>query len=72
MELKEALQGLEELQKKMYAYGVAGSALYLDSVTVAPRDTAGGRGVALGVLALLVFFPNVFIAIPKFLFPSVF
>ena len=51
MELKEALRGLEELQKKMYAYGVASSSLYLDSVTVAPRDTAEGRGVALGVLA---------------------
>ncbi|MDO4323890.1 MAG: carboxypeptidase M32 [Lachnospiraceae bacterium] len=51
MELKEALQQLELLQKKMYAYTCAESALYLDSVTVAPKDTAEGRGVALGILA---------------------
>lgn len=51
MELKEALQELELLQKKMYAYNAASSALYLDSVTVAPGDTAEGRGVAMGILA---------------------
>lgn len=51
MELQEALRQLETLQKKMYAYNVAQSAIYLDSVTVAPKDTAEGRGVALGVLA---------------------
>ena len=51
MELKEALQQLELLQKKLYAYTCADSALFLDSVTVAPKDTAEGRGVALGILA---------------------
>ena len=51
MELNEALQKLEELQKKMFAYSAASSALYLDAVTVAPSDTAEGRGVALGILA---------------------
>ncbi|MDO4297707.1 MAG: carboxypeptidase M32 [Lachnospiraceae bacterium] len=51
MELKEALQQLALLQKKMYAYNTATSALYLDSVTVAPADTAEGRGVAMGILA---------------------
>lgn len=51
MELKEALQQLELLQKKMYAYQCASSSLYLDSVTVAPKNTAEGRGVALGILA---------------------
>ncbi len=51
MELNEALQQLDTLQKKMYAYGAASSALYLDGVTVAPSDTAEGRGVALGILA---------------------
>lgn len=51
MELQEALARLAELQKKMYAYSAASSALYLDSVTVAPKDTAEGRGVALGILA---------------------
>ena len=51
MELTIALQKLDELQKKMYAYGAANSALYLDSVTVAPKDTSEGRGVAMGILA---------------------
>lgn len=51
MELNKALMELELLQKKMYAYNVASSAIYLDSVTVAPKDTAEGRGVALGILA---------------------
>jgi carboxypeptidase Taq len=51
MKLAEALQQLELLQKKMYAYQSAQSSLYLDSVTVAPKDTAEGRGVALGILA---------------------
>lgn len=51
MELENALKELELLQKKMYAYNVASSAIYLDAVTVAPKDTAEGRGVALGILA---------------------
>ncbi|MDD7388406.1 MAG: carboxypeptidase M32 [Lachnospiraceae bacterium] len=51
MELNEALQQLETLQKKMYAYNTALSSLYLDSVTTAPGDTAEGRGVAMGILA---------------------
>ena len=51
MELHEALQQLEALQKKMYAYNVAESAIFLDSVTVAPKNTAEGRGIALGILA---------------------
>ena len=51
MELNEALALIESTQKKLFAFGAASSALYLDAVTVAPRDTAEGRGVALGVLA---------------------
>ena len=51
MELSQALEQLSALQTKLYAYQCASSSLYLDSVTVAPRDTAQGRGVALGVLA---------------------
>ena len=51
MEMTQALKQLSELQRKMYAYNVASSAIYLDAVTVAPRDTAEGRGVALGILA---------------------
>ena len=51
MELQQALEQLKELQVKQYAYNCAQSALYLDGVTVAPRDTSEGRGVALGILA---------------------
>lgn len=51
MELEQALQEIDLLQKKMFAYNTAASALYLDGVTVAPRDTAEGRGIALGILA---------------------
>lgn len=51
MELNLALEQLATLQKKLYAYNSATSALYLDGVTVAPRDTAEGRGIALGILA---------------------
>lgn len=51
MELTEALQQLDLLQKKLYAFQCADSSLYLDSVTVAPRDTAQGRGVAMSILA---------------------
>ena len=51
MELKEALERLEELQQKIFAYRTASSSLYLDGVTVAPKDTSAGRGVALGILA---------------------
>lgn len=51
MERNEALEKIKILQKKIYAYNAASSSLYLDSVTVAPKDTAEGRGVALGILA---------------------
>lgn len=51
MEVREALEKLRLLQKKLYAYNAASSSFYLDSVTVAPKDTAEGRGVALGILA---------------------
>lgn len=51
MELNEALAILENTQKKLFAYNMASSALYLDGATVAPRDTAEGRGMALGILA---------------------
>ena len=51
MNLTQALEQLELLQKKLYAYDTASSAIYLDAVTVAPGDTAEGRGVALGILS---------------------
>lgn len=51
MEMQQALQQLETLQKKQYALRYAESSINLDADTVAPKDTAEGRGVALGVLA---------------------
>lgn len=51
MEIKEAILQLDILQQKMFAYKTASSALYLDGVTVAPKETSKGRGVALGILA---------------------
>ena len=47
METERALQQLELLQKKLYAYHCADSSLYLDAVTTAPSGTAEGRGVTL-------------------------
>ena len=52
MEQNEKLRALETLQKKLYAYNCASNSLYLDAVTVAPKNTAEGRGVALSILAL--------------------
>lgn len=49
--LETALQALNELETKMYAFGYAESAIYLDGVTVAPKKTSEGRGVALEILA---------------------
>ena len=51
MDREQALKELELLQQKLYAYNAASSSLFLDAMTVAPRDTAEGRGVALGILA---------------------
>ena len=51
MDMNEALAKLAELQKKLYAYQTASSSLYLDATTTAPKGTAEGRGVALGILA---------------------
>ena len=51
MEWNQALEKLADVQRTLYAYNAASSALYLDGDTVAPKDTAEGRGVALGVLA---------------------
>lgn len=51
MEQNEKLWALETLQKKLYAYNCASNSLYLDAVTVAPKNTAEGRGVALSILA---------------------
>ena len=53
MELTEKLAQLDALQKKLYAFTCAESSLYLDSVTVAPKNTAEGRGVALSLRTLI-------------------
>lgn len=51
MTVKEAIEILNELETKMYAYAAAENALYLDGATVAPKETSESRGIALGVLA---------------------
>lgn len=51
MLLSEAVNELSLLQKKMHALQHAEGMIYLDSVTVAPEDTAVGRGVTLGILS---------------------
>ena len=51
MTVKEAIERLNELETKMYAYAAAENALYLDGATVAPKETSESRGIALGVLA---------------------
>jgi carboxypeptidase Taq len=51
MDIVTAREKLRELQEKMYAYNYASSAIYVDSVTVAPTDSNEGRSRALGVLA---------------------
>lgn len=51
MELQKQLARLNELERKLFAYGAAESEFYLDDATTAPKDTAAGRGVARSVLA---------------------
>lgn len=51
MILSEAIIELALLQKKMHAFNHATSMIYFDSVTVAPEDTAVGRGETLGILS---------------------
>lgn len=50
-ELTKKVERLRELEKKMFALRYATCAIYLDSVTVAPKETSEGRGEALGVLS---------------------
>lgn len=50
-DVKTAVQSLEQMQQKMAAYNYAMGMIYFDSVTVAPKDTAEGRGQALGILS---------------------
>ena len=51
MDYSAAKTQLRRLEKQLYALAFADSAIYLDSVTVAPPDTAEGRGEALGELS---------------------
>ncbi len=51
MELKLALEKLEELEKAAYALHHAMSVLYVDGDTVAPKNSWKGRGRALGYLS---------------------
>ena len=41
-ELTAKLEKLAELQKQLYAFRYATSSIYLDSATVAPKDTEEG------------------------------
>ena len=50
-EIKAKLEELALLQKKMYAFYYASNSIYLDSATVAPKDTEEGRGEALAILS---------------------
>ena len=51
MNLDNALQELELLQKRLYAYRYAQASINVDGETVAPSGSAPGRGIALGILA---------------------
>ena len=51
MEFNAAIESLKKLQIKMHAYNHAMSIIYYDSVTVAPPETAKGRGQTLGILS---------------------
>ena len=51
MDYTTAKKQLRDLERQLYALNYAESAIYLDSVTVAPPDTAEGRGEALGELS---------------------
>ena len=51
MDLEKALQELDLLQKRLYAYYYAQASINVDGETVAPSGSAKGRGVALGILA---------------------
>ncbi len=53
MNITDAVAELALLQKKMHAFNHATGMIYLDSVTVAPKDTAEGRGETLGILSAI-------------------
>lgn len=51
--IDEALAKLKDLQQRLSAINHASGVIYLDATTVAPSDTAQGRGVTLGVLSTM-------------------
>lgn len=51
MDIAKKVEELKALEMKMYAYNYASSTIYVDSATVAPKDTSEGRGRALAVLS---------------------
>ena len=51
MDYKTAAERLRTLERRLFALAYAENAVYLDSATVAPRDTSEGRGIALGELS---------------------
>ena len=55
MTLKEALEKLQELERANYAIGHASSVLYVDALTVAPKQSWRGRGETLGYLGELAY-----------------
>ena len=55
MDLKQAQEKLNELEKALYALRHAMSVLYVDGDTVAPKNSWKGRGEALGYLSELAY-----------------
>ncbi len=49
--LQDKVKQLKALEAKLHAYQHASGLIYLDAVTVAPKDTAAGRGLTLSILA---------------------
>ena len=51
--VNEALAKLKEIQQRLSAIGHAEGIIYLDATTVAPSDTAEGRGATLAILSTM-------------------
>lgn len=51
MTVREATVQLTSLQKQMYAYNHALGVVFYDAETAAPKDSAEGRGEAIGILS---------------------
>ena len=51
--VNEAIAKLKETQQRLSAIGHAEGIIYLDATTVAPSDTAEGRGATLAILSTM-------------------